>query len=173
MEIKPTVVIIAVIAIFALRLMVHRIFDPTVHKTDFYKVKVPEGWKKEVEESEVRFLSPAKNPDTGQPEATFSIFGYKSTQALFLEDLIGEVVQSIKQANGQIRDQGEILISGIVSKWILYENSDPPLLMLSFFMVDDFNRLIRIQYITSPEKFKDYRPQFEAWKDSIEFKKLF
>ena len=173
MEIKPTAVIIAVIAIFILRLMVHRIFDPTIHKTDFYKVKIPEGWKKEVEENEVRFLSPAKSPSTGQPEAIFSIFGYKSTEALFLEDLVGEVIQSYQQANGRVLDQGQVLFSGTVSTWILYENIDPSLFIMSFFMVDDFNRLIRIQYITSPEKFKDHRPQFEAWKDSIEFKRLF
>ena len=173
MEIKPTAVIIAVVVIFIMRLMVYHIFDPTIHKTDFYKTKIPKGWKKEIQENEVLFHSPAKNPKTGQSEAVFSIFGYKSRDALFLEDMIEEVMQSYQQANGRIRDKGQVLFGGTVSTWILYENIEPPLFIMSFFMVDDFNRLIRIQYVTSPEKFKEYRPQFEAWKDGIEFKKLF
>jgi len=173
MEIKPSAVIIAVLCVFGLRVLVHKIFDPTIYKTRVYTVSVPKDWKKEVDESEVRFYSPAQDPDTRQPEAVFSIFSYQSTDALFIEDVMGEVLKSFEKANGHVKDHGDIILDGVIAKWVLFESTKPSLWILSFFLVDDFNRLIRVQFMTSPEKFKYYRPDFESWKDTIVFKKLF
>lgn len=170
---KPMVIIVSIITIFLIKLTINSIFDKSIHKGPFYKVKVPVGWQKEVQEDEVSFYSPDTVFMTGQPEAIFSIYAIQSKGALFIENVMTDVVGQLNHTPGKILDQGEIKIDRYVSKWILFRSDSPKLVMMMFFVVDDFNRLTRIQYTTVPEKFKDYRPAFEAFKDSIKFKGLF
>jgi len=65
------------------------------------------------------------------------------------------------------------MVDGIVSKWVLFQNETPPLTIMTFYIVDDFNRLTRIQFMTHPRDFGRYRTLFESFKESLKYKKLF
>lgn len=149
------------------------LFDPTVHRTQWYSVKVPEGWKKEISQDEVLFISPEKNIFTEVPEAFFSIYAKKAEGALFLDDIMIQVMESLHQMNGEVLKHGEIKVDGQVSKWVLFHNTDPDLVILTFYITDDFNRLFKIQFSSNPKKFKQYRPIFEEFKNSFKFKQIF
>ncbi len=169
---KP-ILINFVIAMVILKFIIGHFMDQSVHRTKWYKVDVPPGWTKKVDGEETVFIAPDENIMTGLPDAVFSIYGEKSEGSLFLPDILGEVMQEYMRMDGQILNRGEIKIDGLVSKWILYRNNDPDLMVMTFFIVDDFNRLIRIQFTTASSDFSKYRPVFEKFKDSIEFKRLF
>jgi len=161
------------ILVLILKFGIAHFMDQSVHKTKWYQVDVPEGWTKKVSGDEVAFISPDENILTGMPDAIFSIFGEKSTGSLFLGDIIIEVIEQYLKMDGKIVNRGEIKIDGLVAKWILFRNADPDLMIMTFFMVDDFNRLIRIQFTTGAKDFQKFRPIFEKFKDSLKFKKLF
>lgn len=172
-ENKPMVIIIAIVTLFLVKMTVHSLFDKTVHKGPFYSVKVPEGWKKEILGDEVTFSSPGEDLMTGQPDALFSIYAIQSKGALFIENVMSDVFAQLHKIPGEILDQGEVLISGNISKWVLFRSDSPKLVIMMFIVVDDFNRLTRIQFTCPPTKFKEYRPAFEAFKDSVKIKGLF
>jgi len=170
-SLRSKIIILAVI-IFVVRLITSHIYDPSIHRGAWYKVKVPEGWKKEAREDEVFFYSPQKDY-LGNSEAIFSIYGFKSRGALFMDLFFPDVLGNLAQQNGKILNQGEIKIDTQISKWVLFRSYDPDWIIWSFFIIDEFNRLTKIQFLTRPEHFKKYRTVFEAFKDSIKFKQFF
>lgn len=166
-------IFILVIVLVGLRPLIARLTDRSVFRGPWYTVAVPQGWERKIEEDTVSFIAPDENIMTGMPEAVFSIYTKKSSGALFLETLMEEVMTALSQMNGRLLDQGEIMIDGQVSKWVLFLNEEPQIMMLSFYIVDDFNRLTRIQFVTTPRDFKKHRQEFERFKESLRFKKLF
>jgi len=159
--------------VLVLKFAIVRFMDQSVHRTKWYQVDVPTGWTKKVDEEETVFISPDENILTGMPDAIFSVYGEKSTGSLFVGDIIVEVIQQYLKMDGRIINRGEIKIDGLVAKWILFRNAEPDLMVMTFFIVDDFNRLIRIQFTTGANDFQKFRPLFEKFKESIKFKKLF
>lgn len=166
-------IFIMVMVILLLRPLIARMTDKSIYRGPWYAVKVPQGWNSRSEDNTIYFTTPDTNILTGNPEAVFSIFSQKSKGALFIEDLFDEVQASLAKSGAIIRKKGEIKIDKQLSKWILFELQDPPAVILTFFIVDDFNRLTRIQFVSHPNDFSKYRPQFEAFKDSLKFKSIF
>jgi len=161
------------ILVLVLKFAIAYFMDQSVHKTKWYQVDVPEGWSKKVDGEETAFIAPDENILTGMPDAVFSVYGEKSTGSLFLGEVIMEVIQQYQKMDGKIINRGEIKIDDLVAKWILFRNEDPDLMVMTFFIVDDFNRLIRIQFTTGANDFNKFRPIFEKFKESLKFKKLF
>ena len=122
---------------------------------------------------EVLFISPEVDIFTETPYAMFSIYTQASKGALFLDDYFIQVQEAFAREKGRMMDKGEILIDGQVSKWLLFRYEDPPFAVMSFYVVDDFNRLTRLQLIAQRSKFNDYRKQFEAFKSTFKFKRAF
>ena len=151
-----------------------RLQGAPIYKGPWYTVAVPEGWDKKKEEDEIIFLCPVEDVYADVPEAMFSIYAKKVPGTpLWLDDLFIEVIESLQGADGKILDKGEIKIDGEIGNWVLFRSDDPPLVILSFYLVDDNNRFTKIQYITQPDDFKKYRPEFEKFRASFKFKKLF
>ncbi|MEW5895604.1 MAG: hypothetical protein AB1650_07605, partial [Candidatus Omnitrophota bacterium] len=127
---------------------------------------------RQIEDDEVIFKSPGKDY-LGNPEAIFSIYGYQSKGALFMDIFFPEVLESLQTQNGKLLQHGEIKIDELVSNWILFRYNDPKWIIWTFYVIDDFNRLTKIQMMTKPDDFDKYRPVFEKFKDSVKFKKVF
>ena len=169
-DLKTKIFVLAVI-IFAARLFAGHLYDPTQYRGPWYSVKIPQGWAKHVEEDEVVFQSPIKDY-LGSPEAIFSIYGYQSRGALFMDLFFPDVLASLEQQDGKILQQGQIKIDDIVSSWVLFKNNEPEWIIWTFYIIDDHNRLTKVQMMVKPENFKRYRPVFEEFKNTIKFKKI-
>ncbi len=164
--------LLVLLIVFAVRTVVEKLYDPSVYNGPWYRVRIPEGWEKEQLDDEVRFSSPETDDLYLSPQAVFSIYGTKSEGALFAEDFFPEVLAQLAQVPGQLLDQGQLKVGGYVSYWTLFRNADPDYVLLTFYVIDDFNRLTKIQYITRPEYFPKYRSAFDAFRDSFIFKGL-
>ncbi len=167
-DFKSKVILLAVF-IFVLRLIAGHIYDPTMYRGPWYRVKIPEGWKKEVKDDEVFFTSPGKD-FLGNPHAIFSIYGFQSKGALFMEDFFPEVMDGLLRQDGEVLQHGEIKVDEQISRWVLFRNHDPEWIIWTFYVIDDYNRLTKIQMMTKPDDFTQYRPIFEQFKDSIKFR---
>ncbi len=167
------IVIILFLVAFGVRYIIKNLHDPTVYKGSWYTVKIPEGWQKRQEKDEVLFISPEVDVLTDTPYAIFSIYTKAAQGALFIEDYMQQVFEMLSQANGQIVDKGEIKVDEEIAQWVLFHQHEPALVYLTFYVVDDYNRLTRIQFVSTPNKFQKYREEFEKFKGSLKFKRLF
>ncbi|MEW5895723.1 MAG: hypothetical protein AB1650_08235, partial [Candidatus Omnitrophota bacterium] len=82
-DLKTKIFVLAVI-VFSARTFASYIYDPTIYRGGWYTVRTPAGWKRQIEDDEVIFKSPGKDY-LGNPEAIFSIYGYQSKGALFMD----------------------------------------------------------------------------------------
>jgi hypothetical protein len=172
-SINPVALFLLVGFLFAIHVITNKLFDKSVYRGMWVTVKVPPGWEKQIHGEEVMFVSPDMDYINQRPEAIFSVYAKQSPGALFLEDFIIEVQESLMKEKGKILQQGDITLDGIHAKWILFQYDEPDLVMMTFYIVDDWNRMTRLQYITKSSLFSKYRPQFEQFKDSLKIKKLF
>ena len=165
--------IIFALIVFVGRVAIHKLFDKSVHKGDGYTISVPEGWEKnEIDADTVMFIAPERDYIKETPVAMISVYSKMSKGALWIEDLWPKVLSSLKQERIEILKKGEIKIDDIVSKWVLFKKEEEDLLVLTFYLVDEFNRMYRLQYATKMDKFKDYRQTFEDMKDTFKIKKI-
>lgn len=164
-DLKTKIIFLAMI-IFSARIIAARVYDPSIYRGPWYSARIPAGWEKKVEGDEVFFRSPDKDY-LGNPNAIFSIYGFQSRGALFLEDFFPEILQNLAQQPGKILDHGEIMIDRQISRWTLFRTEKPKWIIWTFYVVDDYNRLTKIQLMTKPEDFQKYRPVFEIFKNSI------
>lgn len=171
MDDLKTKVLALVFLIFIVRMITSHIYDPTIYRGPWYKVKIPEGWVKEVQEDEVVFKTPKKD-FLGNPEAFFSIYGYQSRGALFMDLFLPDILESLAKQDGELLQKGQVKIDGVVASWTLFRHNDPDLIVWTFYAIDEHNRLTKVQMITKSEYFKRYRPVFEEFRDSIKFKKF-
>jgi len=172
-KIRLVPIILTIILIYLLRTYLEGLYNPTTHKGPWYAVTIPKGWEKKIVEDEVVFISPEKDILTDLPEAIFSIYTQKHDGALFIEDLFYEVLNAIKESGNIILKKGAIKIDTQISRWVLYQDNELELIILSFFIVDDFNRFTKIQFVTKIDKFNVYRSTFEEFKDSLKYRKMF
>ena len=167
--IRPVHIILALSLAFGGRAIIQTFFDKSVHRGPWYNVNVPVGWEKTVDGEQVTFTSPEKDVFTEAPLAIFTIYAKKSTGALFIEDLMIEIIESLPKLGAELIDKGEIKIDNQISKWVLYRHKESEMVVLSFFMVDDFNRLTKLEMVTTTKKFTQYKPEFEKFKASFKF----
>lgn len=157
-------------------------FKSTVHKGNGYSMIPPPGWEEIKEKRGVRpvlasadkpevvtFITPERDLITGVPEASLSILTVKLSQPTWMEDEFPSLLEALAKAGNQIKDHGQIKIDTMISWWVFYEEPKTSLLSLEFYMVNDINRLYKIQFSTDPDGFGKYRQAFEAAKDSIRF----
>ena len=167
-----TKILVLALMIFTARAVATYVYDPTLYRAEWYSVRTPPGWERKLEDDEVFFRSPAKDY-LGNPEAIFSIYGYKSKGALFMDMFFPDVLENLAKQNGKLLQQGEIKIDDIISNWTLFRYNEPKWIIWTFYVIDDFNRLTKIQMMAKPEHFDKYRSTFESFKDTIKFKKIF
>ncbi len=167
-DFKMKLIMLGVVLLIA-RLIAGHIYDPSIYRGPWYTVKIPLGWTAEKQEDEVLFKSPEQGM-FGSPLAVFSIYGYQSRGALFLDMFFPEVLANLQQQNVEILSQGQIKIDNQIASWVLCRNKDPEWIIWSFYVVDDYNRLTKVQFMTKPEDFKRYRPVFEQFRDTIKIK---
>jgi hypothetical protein len=173
-SINPVTLFVLIAFLFFVHYVTNKLFDKSVHRGPWFTIKVPEGWEKQIQEDgEVMFLSPDVDYLNQRPEAIFSVFAKQSEGSLFIEDFFIQVQESLMKEKGRILKQGDIPIDGIRAKWVLFQYDEPDLVTMTFYIVDDWNRLTQIQYVAKSSLFDRYRPQFEQFKDSLKIKKLF
>ncbi len=170
-----TKLMIVVVALFAVRVLIAHFCNPTVYSGPYYKIKIPTGWEmKEKGDDEVMFLSPEKDEYTGAPQAIFSIYGYKSKGALFEEDFFPEVLEELANTPGKLIDSGDIGIADdVIAKYTLFETKDPKYVLLTIYIIDDFNRLTKLQYLSKPEYHSVYLQNFYDFKAGLKIKGFF
>ncbi|MCK5214458.1 MAG: hypothetical protein KAR05_03810 [Candidatus Omnitrophica bacterium] len=166
-------IVFVLFAVILFRMQLEKFFNPAVYRGPWYTVTIPVGWEKKVLEDEVVFLSPELDIYTEMPEALFSIYSKKSDGSLFLGDLFVQVLKELKKSGVKILKQGDVDVDSQRSKWVLVKNVEHELIILTFFIVDDFNRYTKIQFVANPEKFNEYRPAFEEFKGTFKFKRMF
>ena len=158
------------------------LFHSNVYKGKGYSMVPPPGWvemkdvkgvRAMMESAEkpeiVTFVTPERIAGTDIPEASLSILTVKLANPTWMEDEFPLIVEALSKAGYRIRTKGQIQIDTLISWWVLYDDPRTALLQLEFYMVNDINRLYKIQFTTGAENFKKHRPVFEAAKDSIKF----
>ncbi len=165
--------LVAVGLILGARHVLHKMYDKSIYRGPWYRVRVPEGWERQEKEDEVVFISPNRKVGSGLPEAVFRIYTKQTEGGIFLEDLFGMAVKGVRRYGGEVLQQGEIKIDGVKSRWLLARYKDDDLASLVFYIVDDFNRITKIEYSAALHSFKPYRKQFEDFKSSFKWKRFF
>ncbi len=169
-----TKLLIIIVILFFARVLFAHFYNPSVYSGPYYKIKIPEGWEKKEKGEEVMFLSPEKEEYTGAPQAIFSIYGYKSKGALFEEDFFPEVLDELANTPGKLIDSGDIGITeGVNGKYTLFETKDPTYVILTIYIIDEFNRLTKLQYLAKPEYHNAYLKAFYDFKGELKIKGFF
>ncbi len=158
------------------------LFHSNVYKGNGYSIVPPAGWVKikqprtvgsgmgSAEKPDIAtFVTPEKTATEEAPEASLSILTVKLGQPVWMEDEFPTILSSLAMTGGRIINKGQIKIDTLISWWVLYEDPQTSLLQLEFYMVNDLNRLFKIQYAARADAFPKHRPAFEAAKDSIKF----
>lgn len=162
-----------IVLIYVGHFILTRLFDKSIYKGFGYSIVVPPGWEqKKVDNETVMFICPEKDPLDESSLALISFFSKRIEGALWMDDYIRDVKESLRDQGLKIIEKGQIKMSGQIAQWILYRNSNPDLLVLTFYIIDDFNRLFRIQYVTKPEYFAYYRQLFERVRESFRINML-
>jgi len=169
-----TKLLVIVVILFTVRVLIKHFYNPSIYKGEYYKIKIPAGWEMKEKGEEVMFLSPEKDEYSGAPQAIFSIYGYKSKGALFEEDFFPEVLDELSRTPGKLIDSGSITVSeGVIAKYTLFETRDPKYVLLTIYIIDDFNRLTKLQYLAKPEFHKTYLQAFYDFKSGLKIKGFF
>lgn len=137
------------------------------------KVKEPRGVSAVLETNEkpdvVTFAVPEKISGTDIPVASMSILTAKLANPTWMEDEFPNLLGALNNAGYRVIDQGQIEIDTMVCWWVFFQNPQTTMVNLEFYAVNDINRLYKIQYTADPDAFKEYRPIFEAAKDTVKF----
>ncbi len=168
-----TKLLIIVVVLFFVRVVIKHFYNPTIYSGDYYKVKIPLGWEMKEKGEEVMFLSPEKDEYTGAPQAIFSLSGLKSKGALFEEDFFPEVLEELAHTPGKLIDNGDIAITDkVTGKYTLFETKDPVYVILTIYIIDEFNRLTKLQYLAKPEFHTTYLQDFYEFKGGLKIRGL-
>ena len=154
-------------------------FESKTHKGRGFVASIPPGWKLVKKEKGVVYprgveiaLFVPKGMDTEEksPSIFISIYSKKLTTPIWVEDEFPEILQSISQSGFQIMDKGEIKVSGVISKWVVYHDKQTPALALEFYLVTDNSIFYKLQYSAHPDQFNQNRAAFEFLKESFQLK---
>lgn len=158
------------------------LFDSGVYKGEGYSFMPPAGWKKIKEKKNMRAMMDSKEkpdvvtfvtPETvveegiELPAAAISVLVVKLSAPTWMEDEFPSLVKELARAGYKIIDKGQIEISAQVFHWVFYQDPQTYWVNLEFYMVNDVNKLFKVQFTSSPEAFKTYRPDFEKSRDTI------
>ncbi len=166
----PVFIIILVLFVVGVRTFAPRFFDRSIVRGESFSAKIPEGWHVKKEQNEVTLTSAEKDLVTDMPVAIFSIYAQKQKGALFMEDFFPEVLDALQKENGEILSTGEQLIDGQSARWVLFRYNKPDIATVTLYIIDDYNRLTRIQYVGMIAKFEQYGEVFDEFKKSIKLK---
>lgn len=166
----PVLIIYIVLIIVGVRTFAPRLFDRTIVRGESFSAKIPQGWSVKKDQHEITFTSAETDLVTDMPVAIFSIYAEKQKGALFMEDFFPEVIAALQKENGDILKTGDQLIDGQTAKWVLFRYNKPDIAVLTLYIVDDYNRLTRIQFVGTLKKFEKYGKVFDEFKKSIKLK---
>lgn len=164
-----TIIIVLVIAI-GIKTFAPRLFDKSYVSGESFTAQAPKGWTVKKDKHEITFTSDSSDIFTGMPEAIFSIYAEKKTDALFMDDFWPELLASMQRENGKILNTGVELIGGQNARWVLFRYEEPDIAVISLYIADDYNRLTIIRFVGILSKFKEYGKLFTTFKKSIKFK---
>ena len=154
------------------------------YKGEKYSIVFPSGWHKiqrniEPTLSTIELKSPALevvvvSPDTDLEnlqllKASIGVQVLKPSRAIWIEDELPYIKEFLEQSGYTIIEKGQIKIDEQIANWLLYYDADQTVLTMDFYIATEFNIIYRIQYKTNFDHFNDYRPQFEAAKDTFKF----
>lgn len=158
------------------------LFKSSVHKGYGYSFVPPAGWERvkdprgvspvfeAADKPEVvMFAVPEKVPNTDTPVASMAVLTVKLAKPTWLEDDFPTLIDALVRAGYRLIDKGQLKIDNNIFRWVFYEDTGSSLVKFEFYMVNDINRLYKIQYTAAPNAFKQYRPAFEASKNTIKF----
>jgi hypothetical protein len=163
----PIFLIYAVLFIMGVKTFMPMLFDKSYVKGESFRVRIPKGWTVQKQKNEIIFTSPEADMVTEMPDAIFSIYAEKQKNAIFMDDFFPEVLASLARENGKVLSTGEELIDKQPAKWILFRYNKPNVAVMTLYIVDDYNRLTRIQYVGAGKHFKEYGKAFDDFKKSI------
>ncbi|MBI5415536.1 MAG: hypothetical protein HZA29_01845 [Candidatus Omnitrophica bacterium] len=156
------------------------LFKSSVHKGHGYSFVPPAGWEQlkdprgvspvfeAADKPEVvMFAVPGKVPNADIPVASMAVLTVKLANPTWLEDDFPTLIDALVKAGYRLIDRGQIKIDNNVFWWVFYQDPESSLVSFEFYMVNDINRLYKIQYTAAPDAFKQYRPAFEASKDTF------
>lgn len=157
-------------------------FKSATYSGDGFSLLPPPGWQElkdspgvqsvlEAAEkpSVVTFAAPEKVPGTDTPVAAMSVLAVKLANPTWIDDEFPNIIAAFKQAGFRVLDHGQIQIDTLVSHWIFYQNPRTKWVTMEFYMVNDLNKLFKVQFTSDPDVFNKYRPAFEAAKNTIKF----
>lgn len=135
------------------------------------KVKDPRGVSPVFEAADkpevVMFAVHDKIPNTDTPVASMAVLTVKLANPTWLEDDFPTLIDALVKAGYRLIDKGQLKIDDNVFWWVFYQDQESSLVSFEFYMVNDINRLYKIQYTATPDAFKQYRPAFEASKGTL------
>ncbi len=157
-----------------------------VHKGDGYSFTPPRDWKEVKESSGVRavfetlgrpdivtFVTPERTGYTDVPLASMSILTAKLANPTWMEDEFPNLLTALREAGYPVIDRGQIKIDTMDFHWVFFEDPQAQTVNMEFYSVNDVNKLYKIQYTADLDAFKEYRPAFEAAKDTIKMSQQF
>jgi hypothetical protein len=163
-------------------ILMGNIFKSDWHTGDGYKIKFPAGWVLDkTQSSKVDFFSTTYKPEqiaystqerngtTDRPAATISMYTNKLAQAMWIQDEFPGMIAAMKAQGLQVKQKGEIKVDNRIHEWVLYKNPSNGTLTMEFYQVDDSNFIYKLSFITYPQYFDKYRPDFEAAKATLKY----
>ena len=163
-------VVYIILLIMGVKTFMPKLFDKSYVKGESFSARAPEGWTTQKHKHEIIFTSAEADLMTEMPYAIFSIYAEKQKNAIFMDDFFPEMLASLKRENGKVLGTGDELIDKQKAKWVLFRYNQPDIAVMTLFIVDDYNRLTRIQFVGVGKKFKEYGKLFNEFKKSITLK---
>jgi hypothetical protein len=158
--------------------------EKTKYKGDGCILKIPPSWKlarkddttdklfmnvSEFGSSVATFNGPEKNAKTGRPKARVSLFSQKFTQPLWVEDITADIINWVKRQGYTILGSGKVNYQGSVGFSVNYRDEETGLIYLEFYFASDNRVYIVLSMETTPEDFSFYLPDYEKFRNNIEF----
>lgn len=166
----PILIVYVILLVVGVKTFMPMLFDKSYVKGDSFTVRLPKGWTIQKQKNEIIFTSPEADLATEMPNAIFSIYAEKQKNAIFMDDFFPELLGSLRRENGKVIGTGEELIDKQIAKWVLFRYYKPDVAVMTLYIVDDYNRLTRIQYVGAGKHFKEYGKLFNEFKRSIKLK---
>ena len=155
-------------------------FPKNKYRGKGYIVSVPAGWKKgapleksfiEISKYKpelVTFDSPGRD-SFDDPEATISIYTQRFDDPIWVEDITKLISRWVKNQGYVILGEGKINYEEDVGFSVNYREQYTDKTYLDFYFTTDGKIFLVVTYATTLDKFKKYIPDFETFRNSVEF----
>ena len=158
--------------------------EKTKYKGDGCVLKIPSSWKlarkddvtekkfmdvSEYGSSLATFNSPEKDARTGLPKARISLFSQKFTQPLWVEDITADILDWVKRQGYTVIGSGKVSYQGSTGFSVNYRDKETGTVYLEFYFASDSRVYVVLLLETTEENFTFYLPDYENFRNSIEF----